>query len=75
MFALFQWKLLKLSVFADYPFSNLLIYIAVNSLTTERQTTKLSSANFQTMLSQSFIVLGIQRLEGKQCRSSRGGSL
>ena len=41
----------------------------VNSLTTEKQTTKFSSANFQKMLSPSYSILRIQRLEGKQCRS------
>ena len=41
----------------------------INSLTTEKQTTKFSSANFQKMLSPSYIILRIQRLEGKQCRS------
>ena len=41
----------------------------VNSLTTEKQTTKFSSANFQKLLSPSYIILRIQRLEGKQCRS------
>ena len=40
-----------------------------NSLTTEKQTTKFSSANFQRMLGPSCIILRIQRLEGKQCRS------
>ena len=40
-----------------------------NSLTTEKQTTTFSSANFQKMLSPSYIILRIQRLEGKQCRS------
>ena len=49
--------------------------LRVNSLTTEKQTTKFSSANFQKMLSPSYIILRIQRLEGKQCRSRRGGSL
>ena len=39
-----------------------------NSLTTEKQTTKFSSANFQKMLRPSYIILRIQRLEGKQCR-------
>ena len=39
------------------------------TLTTEKQTTKFSSANFQKMLSPSYIILRIQRLEGKQCRS------
>ena len=47
----------------------------VNSLTTEKQTTKFSSAIFQKMLSPSCIILRIQRLEGKQCRSRSGGSL
>ena len=41
----------------------------LNSLTTEKQTTNFSSANFQKMLSPSYIILRIQRLEGKQCRS------
>ena len=41
----------------------------VNSLTTEKQTTKFSSANFQKMLSPSYIILRIHRLEGKQYRS------
>ena len=37
---------------------------------------KFMSANFQKMLSQSYyIILRIQRLEGKQCRSRWGGSL
>ena len=49
--------------------------IHINSLTTEKQTTKFSSANFQKMLSPSYIILRIQRLEGKQCRSRWGGSL
>ena len=40
-----------------------------NSLTTKKQTTKFSSANFQKMLSPSYIILRIQSLEGKQCRS------
>ena len=38
-----------------------------NSLTTKGQMTKFSSANFQKMLSSSYITLRIQRLEGKQC--------
>ena len=46
-----------------------------NSLTTEKQTTKFSSANFQKMLSPCYIILRIQKLEGKQCRSRWGGSL
>ena len=41
----------------------------INSLTTKKQTTKFSSANFQNILSPSYIILRIQRLEGKQCRS------
>ena len=40
-----------------------------NSLTTEKQMTKFSSATFQKMLSSSYSILRIQRLEGKQCRS------
>ena len=47
----------------------------LNSLTTKKQTTKFSSANFQKMLSPSYIILRIQRLEGKQCKPRRGGSL
>ena len=42
----------------------------VNSLTTKKQATKFSSANFQKMLSPSYIILRIQiPIEGKQCRS------
>ena len=37
--------------------------------TTRKQTTKFSSANFQKMLSPRYIILRIQRLEGKQCIS------
>ena len=36
----------------------------VNSLTTKKQTTKFSSANFQKLLRKRFITLRIQRLEG-----------
>ena len=39
-----------------------------NSFTTKKQTTKYSSANFQKKLSLSYIILRIQRLNGKQCR-------
>ena len=42
---------------------------SINSLTTKKQTTKYSSANFQKTLSPSCIILRIQRLESKQCRS------
>ena len=41
-----------------------------NSLTTEKQTTNFSSAKFQKILNPSYIILRIQRLEGKQCRST-----
>ena len=40
-----------------------------SALTTEKLTTKFSSTNFQNMLSPSYIILRIQRLEGKQFRS------
>ena len=50
-------------------------YPFVNSLTTKQQTTKFSSANFQEMWGPCYIILRIQRLEGKQCRSRWGGSL
>ena len=40
----------------------------INSLTTEKQTIKFSSANFQKILNPSYIILRIQRLESKQCR-------
>ena len=50
-------------------------HLFLNSLTTEKQTTKFSSANFQKMLSPSYIILRTQRLEGKQCRSRWGGAL
>ena len=46
----------------------------VNSLTLKKHTTKFSSANFQKMLSPSYIILRTQRLECKQCRSRWGGS-
>ena len=46
-----------------------LTLIGLNSLTFEKQTTKFSSANFQKMLSPSYFILRIQRLEGKQCIS------
>ena len=36
----------------------------INSLTTEKQTTKFSSANFQKILNPSYTILRIQRLEG-----------
>ena len=37
--------------------------------TTKEQTKKFSSANFQKMLGPSYIILRIQTLEGKRCRS------
>ena len=45
-----------------------------NSCTIKKQTTKFSSANFQKLLRPSYIMLRIQRQEGKQCRSRWGGS-
>ena len=36
--------------------------------TTKKQRTKFSNANFKKMLSPSYIILRIHRLEGKQCR-------
>ena len=54
-------------VFAGINF--VVCFLALNSLTTEKQTTKFSSANFQKMLSPSYIILRIQNLGGKQCRS------
>ena len=44
--------------------------LVLKELTTKKQTTKFSSANFQRMLSPSYIILRIQRLKGNQCRSS-----
>ena len=41
----------------------------LNSSTTEKQMTKCLSANFQKMSSPSYIILRLQRLEGKQHRS------
>ena len=41
------------------------VFIRLNSLTTEKQTIKFSSANFQKMLSPSYIILRTQRLQGK----------
>ena len=55
--------------------SSILHELSLNSLTTEKQTTKFPSANFQKMLSPSYIILIIQRLEDKQCRPRWGGSL
>ena len=57
----------KLSLFA------LLIWCTddnnfLNSLTTEKQTTKFSSANVKKKLSPSYIIQRIQKLEGKQGR-------
>ena len=46
-----------------------LVFDFINSLTIKKQTTKFSSANVQIMLSPSYIILRIQRLEGKQYRS------
>ena len=46
----------------------------LNSFTTEKQTTKFLSANFQKMLSPCYIILRIQRQEDKQYRSRWGGS-
>ena len=43
--------------------------IVVNSLTTEKQTTKFPSAHFQNIFNPSYIIYRIQRLEDKQCRS------
>ena len=40
-----------------------------NSLTNEKQTIKFSSANFQKMSSPSYVLLRIQKVGGKQCRS------
>ena len=47
----------------------LFLSLALNSLTTKKQATKLTSANFQKNLSAISIIFIIQRLEGKQCRS------
>ena len=41
----------------------------INFLTTKQRKTKFSPANFQKMLSPSYVILRIQRLQGKQCRS------
>ena len=40
-----------------------------NSFTTKKQGTNFLSANFQKMLSPSYMILRIQRLQGKQCGS------
>ena len=50
-------------------------WLEVNTLTSKKQTTKFTSANFQNKLSPSYNILRIRRLEGKQCRSWWGGSL
>ena len=41
----------------------------LNFLITKKQMTKFSSANFQKMLSPSYIILKNQRLDSKQCES------
>ena len=41
----------------------------LDSLTTEKQTTKFSSAGFQKMLGPGCVILRVQSLEDKQCRS------
>ena len=41
----------------------------INSLTTKRQTTKFSSANLQKVLTPTYIILRIQRLEGRHMRA------
>ena len=51
-----------------------LIYILF-LYTTKKQTTKFLSAYFKKILSPSYIIFRIQRLEGKQCRSRWRGSL
>ena len=43
--------------------------LIINFFTTKKQMTKFSSANFQKILRPSYIILRIQRLEGKQGRS------
>ena len=55
------WLILMLTVITTFQW--------VNSLTTRKQTTKFSSANFQKILSPRYIILRIQILEGKQCIS------
>ena len=54
--------------------NNIVVLIHLNCLTTKKQATKFSSANFHKMLSSSYIILRIQRLGGKQRRSNIGGS-
>ena len=48
------------------------VMISLNSLTTKKQTTKFSSADFEKMFSPSYIILEIKRVEGKQWRSRWG---
>ena len=43
--------------------------VSTLSLPFKKQTTKFSSANFKKMLSPGYVILRIQRLECKQCRS------
>ena len=63
-YLIFVFKLAKLNFGSMYGCT-----LQIKSLTTEKQTTKFSSANFQKMLSPSYIIVRIQRLGGKQCRS------
>ena len=59
----------KLDMELSKEMSQMMKVLLVNSLTTKKQTTKFSSANFRKMLSLRYIILRIQRLEGKQRRS------
>ena len=62
-------KLQMLSPFEKMAEKHGSILIHLNSLTTKKQRAKFSSANFQKVLRSSYIILRIQRREGKQGRS------
>ena len=66
---LLQFLFGALRVNMDYTGEKVNCSVRINSITTEKQTTTFSSANFNKMLSPSYIILRIQTLEGKQCRS------
>ena len=66
--ACLKWTLKRGS---QWPRSQL--QFCTNSLTTKKQTTKFSSANFQKMLSPSYTILRTETLRGQQCRSRWGG--
>ena len=60
-----QNRYIQIYMYNYYAVTKMLL----NFLTTKKQMTKFLSANFQKMLSSKYIILRIQRPEGKQSRS------